>query len=31
VFNGGKLQSWTLTRPEAAPDDAPSSEEDKAG
>jgi Flp pilus assembly protein TadB len=31
VFNGGKLQSWALTRPEAAPDDAPSSEEDKAG
>jgi hypothetical protein len=31
VFNGGKLQSWTLTRPEAEPDNAPSSEENTAG
>ncbi|WP_354371265.1 glycerate kinase [Variovorax paradoxus] len=31
VFNGGKLQSWTLTRPEAEPDNAPPSEENAAG
>jgi hypothetical protein len=31
VFNGGKLQSWTLIRPEAEPDNAPSSEENTAG
>jgi hypothetical protein len=31
VFNGGKLQSWTLTRPEAEPDAAPPSEENTAG
>lgn len=31
VFNGGKLQSWTLTRPEAEPDNAPPSEENTAG
>lgn len=31
VFNGGKLQSWTLTRPEAEPEDAPPSEENTAG
>ena len=31
VFNGGKLQSWTLTRPEAEPDNAPSSEENTVG
>ncbi|QGW80307.1 glycerate kinase [Variovorax paradoxus] len=31
VFKGGKLQSWTLTRPEAEPDSAPPSEENTAG
>ena len=31
VFNGGKLQSWTLIRPEAEPDNAPSSEENTTG
>ncbi|MCR8958043.1 glycerate kinase [Variovorax sp. S2] len=31
VFNGGKLQSWTLIRPEAEPDAAPPSEENTAG
>jgi hypothetical protein len=32
VFNGGKLQSWTLTRPEAEPDNtAPPAEENTAG
>jgi len=31
VFNGGKLQSWTLTRPEAEPDNAPPSQENTAG
>jgi hypothetical protein len=31
VFNGGKLQSWTLTRPEAEPDAPPSEEQNTAG
>lgn len=31
VFNDGKLQSWTLTRPEAEPDATPPSEENAAG
>lgn len=31
VFSGGKLQSWTLTRPEAEPDAAAASGENAAG
>jgi hypothetical protein len=31
VFDGGKLQSWALTRPEADPDSAAPSEDNAAG